>query len=59
MRVKEHSLLAYLKRAEVNSDNVLDVCVKEKEIRKQKLIIKQKRRKLDGETTIWTASVKN
>ena len=46
MRVKEHSLLAYLKRAEVNSEWVLDIFVKEK--KKTKLITKQKQMMLDG-----------
>ena len=46
VRVKEHSLLAYLKRAEVNSEWVLDIFVKEK--KKTKLITKQKQMMLDG-----------
>ena len=41
--VKEHSLSDYLKRADVNSDKVLNVFVKH-----QELIAEQKKKRLDG-----------
>ena len=45
--VKEHSLSDYLKRADVNSDKVLNVFVK-----KQELIAEQKKMRLD-EWMLW------
>ena len=46
VRVEEHSLSDYVKRAEVNLDRVLSAFVKLKE--KQRMISEQKKIKLDG-----------
>ena len=60
VRVEEHSLSDYLKRAEVNLDRVLDAFVKTSKETESKC--EQKKMKLDrwlNKTTTWVVSVKN
>ena len=56
VKVKEHSMSDYLKRAKINSDRVLDFLEKKM---KQELITQQKKMKLASQATTWAVSVMN